>query len=425
MLIEATTQTTLGPVYMLTGDDDLNVAAGVTIQSTWNDPATMTGADAVISWTGTHAITVSGTIIGEDEAINLVGCVTAQTVIVQASGVLISGGDGMVLDADGVILDGVGSVMQNFGTINSYGSAASVIVPDAGVTTILNGGSMTGRVSGVWHKFGNGILNFTNTGTVTSPTVAFLGGASTDNVTNSGTMDGGISLGAGNDSYTGLTGTVLGLIHGGAGDDVFRPGSHAETIDGAEGIDLLDFSVAPAAVIVHLENPALNGGLLGTGDSYAGIENVIGSGGADRIFGSAADNSIEGAGKIDTLVGGAGNDTLSGGRGRDRISGGDGADDFVFLAGKHFGDRIHDFVSGTDQIGVEGLVVGLGSYAGALDAALFVEGTAALDGDDRFIWNTTYTTLWFDPDGTGARAAVLLADLQTGSSLAAADIFIF
>ena len=424
MLIEATTQTTLGPVYMLSADDDLNVAAGVTIQCTWSDPATHTGADAVISWTGTHTITVSGTIIGEDEAINLVGCVTAQSVTVFAGGVLISGGDGVVQDADGVILDGVGSVLQNFGTIDAYGSAASVMVPDAGTTTVFNAGSMTGRVSGVWHKFGNGILNFTNTGTVTSPAYAYLGGASTDNVTNSGTMTGDVSLGGGNDSYTGLTGSVSGMIHGGLGDDVFRPGTHAETIDGGDGIDLLDFSASGAAVTVYLGTPGLNAGLLALGDSYAGIENVTGGGGADKIFGSSEANRLEGAGKIDQIIGFGGDDILIGGRGKDRLAGGAGADVFEFLSGKHIGDRIYDFTAGSDKIALEGAAFGFGGYAGALDPSAFVAGDVALDADDRFIWHSANSTLWFDPDGNGAKAAVLFADLQTGSTISAADIFI-
>jgi hypothetical protein len=176
MLIEAISQTTLGNTYILQNNDDLHVGSAVTIHATWTDPVSHTGVDTVISWTGTHRITVDGTILAADECINLVGCVTAQTVTINATGRLISGGDGVVADADGVILDGLGSILRNDGVISSYGSAASLVVPDAGTTTVINTGTMTGRVSGVWHKWGNGTLVLKNTGLIESRRHSVLGG---------------------------------------------------------------------------------------------------------------------------------------------------------------------------------------------------------------------------------------------------------
>ncbi|NEY89404.1 calcium-binding protein [Tabrizicola oligotrophica] len=424
MLIEATSQTTLGPVYTLTGTDDLFVGADVTIRCTYNDPVNHTGADAVISWEGTHSITVAGTIIGEDEAINLVGCLTAQTVTIQATGVLISGGDGMVQDADGVILDGLGSHLRNAGTITAYGSAVSVIAPEGGVTSIVNLGSMTGRVSGIWHKFGNGTLSFTNSGTVSSDAFSYLGNSGVDRLTNSGTLNGDIALGGGDDLFVGSTGTVNGLIDGGDGDDTFRPGSHAEIMDGGDGIDLLDFTAATTAVTLNLTTPAQNSGAQVAGDSYTGFENVLGGGFSDRLTGDAGANRLEGAGRLDTLAGGAGDDTLIGGRGDDRCYGGQGADTFLFQNLKHLGDRIYDFTSASDVIAFEGEQFGFGSFAGALDETAFVAGHAALDADDRLLFDAATHLLWFDADGSGASAAVVVASLQSGATLTAADILI-
>lgn len=426
MLIEATTQTTLGNVYILTAEDDLHVGAGVTITSTYSDPVNHTGADAVIAWVGTHTITVDGTIIGEDEAINLVGCVTAQTVIINAGGHLISGGDGVVTDADGVILDGVGSTMSNAGLIDAYGSAVSVMVPDAGTTTITNSGIMNGRVSGIWHKFGNGVLNFTNTGTVESPNLSFWGGMSADNVTNQGTMIGGIDLSGGNDSYDGRLGSVSGDILGGTGNDRFVTGNSVETIDGGEGSDTLDFTAATVAITVNLTLPAQNKGAPVLGDTFTGIENLTGGAYADRLVGNTDANTLIGNGRADTLGGDAGDDVLIGGAGKDRVYGGSGADHFVYYAKRDFTDLIYDFVSGQDQIQVEGMGYGFGSYTGALAADAFVSGTSnlALDANDRYIFRTTDQTLWLDSDGTGSAKALLVADLQTGATLTAADIFI-
>jgi Ca2+-binding RTX toxin-like protein len=409
MLIEAFTQTTLGNVYILTGDDDLHVGTGVTITCTYNDPVTHTGADAVISWIGTHTITVDGTIVGEDEAINLVGCVTAQTVVINAGGHLISGGDGVVEDADGVILDGVGSTMTNAGLIEAYGSAISVMVPDAGTTTISNSGTMIGRVSGVWHKFGNGILNFTNTGTVESTEgESFRGGISTDNVTNRGTMIGDVDLRGGNDRYDGRLGSVDGDILGGDGDDVFVPGTSAEAIFGGAGSDTLDFSAATVSITVNLTLPVQNKGAPVIGDTYSSIENLRGGAVGDRLVGNAQDNTLLGNGKGDTLGGADGDDVLIGGHSKDRLYGGAGADDFVFLAKNQLTDLIYDFASGEDQIHMEGYGFGFGTYTGALAANAFVSGTTNLaqDADDRFIFRTTDQTLWIDKDGTGIAKAI-------------------
>lgn len=424
MLIDATSQTTLGPIYTLTGEDGLDVAADVTLQSTWTDPSTHTGADAVIAWTGTHRITVSGTIIGADEAINLVGCTTAQTVIVHAGGRLVSGGDGVVADADGVILDGAGSILRNLGSIRSHGSAASVIVPDGTTTRITNDGSMEGRVTGLWHKFGTGSLIFTNNGLVASAGPSFLGGTSTDILRNNGTMQGDIDLGAGNDRYSSHSGKVLGRIDGGPGADVFRPGAAVEVLDGGAGRDRLDLSASRTPVIVNLTDPSQNLGEAVAGDSYAGIENVTGGGGADLLVGSGAANRLVGGGKMDSLHGGAGADVLIGGRGRDELTGGAGADRFEFHEARHFGDRIADFTSGRDRIALTAAAVGLDETAGPLAAGHFVAGDTALDADDRFLWQADASFLWVDFDGNGAATPVLLADLQAGASLTAADILL-
>jgi len=426
MLIEATTQTTLGNVYILTGEDDLHVGTDVTITCTYSDPVSHTGADAIIAWEGTHRITIDGSVLGEDEAINLVGCLTAQTVTINAGGRLVGGGDGVVSDADGVILDGAGSVLTNAGSITAYGSAVSAIVLDNSVLTITNTGEMQGRVAGIWHKFGNGVLNFTNgvDGIVRSDAYAFLGGDSADHVINRGTMIGAIDLGGGDDWYFGYNGSVDSAILGGAGDDLFRPGSGAEAIDGGDGFDTLDFSTATARLVVNLANPAENRGLRLAGDSYSGIEGVIGGGESDRLTGSADDNRLEGAGGVDSILGGAGDDILIGGRGKDRLVGGAGADHFVFQQQKHLGDRIYDFTSGSDVIDVAASTFGFGGFTGVLAADQFVAGTAAQDGNDRFIFDSASHSLWFDADGSGATAARLVASLQAGALVIAEDIFV-
>ena len=426
MLIEATTQTVEGNVYILSGNDDLHVAAGVVIQSTYSDPTTMTGADAVISWTGQHTITVDGTIIGEDEAINLIGVNDAQTVIIGATGLLISGGDGMVTDADGIILDGIGSSILNAGTIEAYGSAASLNVREGGTTTVTNTGDMTGRVSGIWHKFGLGTLVVVNSGTITSPNHAILGNESADLITNSGTMTGIVDLAGGNDMLDNRGGTIVGAILGGAGDDLFYLGTTAENIDGGAGYDTLDLSSYTTGVTIDLLIPTANKGAMVLGDSFTGIEAILGTTRADVMRGDAGDNHFVGNGGADNLSGGEGADTLEGGIAKDILAGGAGADVFVFVTTQGGQDTISDFTSGLDMIHLEGSTFGFGTASGAVSANAFVTSAsnAALDADDRFIFRTGDSTLWYDKDGSGKKAAVMVADLQDGVTLHVADLWL-
>jgi hypothetical protein len=69
---------------------------------------------------------------------------------------------------------------------------------------------------------------------------------------------------------------------------------------------------------------------------------------------------------------------------------------------------------------------GGGLVAGALAANQFQSraDNLAQDADDRFIFRTTDNTLWFDADGNGAGAAVMIADLHVLATVTAADIFI-
>lgn len=416
MPIEAVTQTNEGHVYILGGNDDLLVGAGTVITST--------STDAVTMWQGTHMITVAGTINGYDDGINTIGCETQQTIVIQAGGRINSGGDGVIPESDGIILDGLNSTVTNYGTINSYGSCVDLLVRDFGTTTVTNAGIMTAHNYGIVNKFGSGTLVFINTGTVESPTKSFFGGNYVDLVTNKGIMRGVVDLGGGNDLYDGRGGSVVGAILGGDGDDRFVLGNAAETIDGGAGIDLLDFSTRTNAIIVDLTTPANNRGTGVLGDRYSNIENLAGGTQSDRLTGDAGANALSGNGGADTLRGGAGDDVLEGGLGRDNLTGGAGADAFVFNATTGNGDLILDFTSGVDHIVLKAQAFGYGATTGALAAADLVISTSAVarDASDHFIFRTTDKTLWFDADGAGGRAAVLLADLQAGASFAAADI---
>ncbi|MBE9139173.1 calcium-binding protein [Nodosilinea sp. LEGE 07088] len=141
-----------------------------------------------------------------------------------------------------------------------------------------------------------------------------------------------------------------------------------------------------------------------------------GGAGHDHLVGSAGD---------DTLVGGLGNDTLVGGLGADNLTGGEGQDTFRFNNLDQGGDTIVDFVAADDRIVIRAGGFGGGLTAGSpISANQFVLGAGAADASDRFIYNNTSGELYFDRDGTGGQAQVLLATLSGAPSISNTDIVV-
>ncbi|WP_262028317.1 cadherin domain-containing protein [Microvirga sp. Mcv34] len=153
-----------------------------------------------------------------------------------------------------------------------------------------------------------------------------------------------------------------------------------------------------------------------------------------NIPGIGIDDFLRGGGGSDRLNGNIGNDTLSGGLGIDTLNGGAGDDAFRFdvapVAGnrdiiQNFdlksatdpnvkGDRIE--LLGTRFAGITAdLVDTLPDGRKMLKASAFVLGTAATDQSHRMIYNQATGEIWYDPDGTGAGAARLIATISAAS----------
>ncbi len=171
--------------------------------------------------------------------------------------------------------------------------------------------------------------------------------------------------GEGNDTFTGYTGADQfagdggdDVIDGAAGDDTLEGGAGRDTLtagpgsdflvdgekdgafapdtyDGGEGVtlseplpdthsrgDTISYDDRTQPVVVDLATASAGP----DGDTFAGIENVLGGAGADRLTAPVAGGILLGAGGNDTLIGGPGPDTLTGGDGADSFSGGDGDD---------------------------------------------------------------------------------------------------
>lgn len=243
-------------------------------------------------------------------------------------------------------------------------------------------------------------------------------------------------------------------ISAGAGNDTIVHSGGADTIYGGAGVDTLVFS-GEISITISLFHHSSDQGM-----SAFEIENIISGEGSDRISGDWGNNTIIGSGGNDTLSGYGGNDNLFGGSGEDllwglegadTITGGDGNDtlaggsDFDLLAGgagddtfqynnsAQGGDTIADFYQAgygnDDKFMMNAAGFGGGLTVGALFADQFLvraNGNSGIDAGDRFVFNSSDDTLWFDIDGIGGSAPVLIAKLLnfTGD-LAVEDIWLF
>jgi Ca2+-binding RTX toxin-like protein len=225
--------------------------------------------------------------------------------------------------------------------------------------------------------------------------------------------------GEGHDRLEGGTGADS--LLGGAGNDLYFIDNAGDVVieTSGAGIDVVQASVSFTMTAgLEVEQVVLTGtlNLAATGNAFA--NRLDGNGGANMLSGDAGN---------DSLFGNAGADTLSGGLGADRLDGGAGADVFLFGAANEGTDVIVGFAGADDSIAVSSAGFFGGALAAGTDLAatghFFTNATAAATGSEaQFIYQTGTNRLWFDADGTGGTAKVLLASLVAPTGWTDADL---
>jgi len=209
---------------------------------------------------------------------------------------------------------------------------------------------------------------------------------------------------AGADTLIGGTGTDR--LVGGPGNDVFYVDRRADRVIEASrsGTDTVlatsSYALGPSASIEFLKTVSPTGT---TSLSLSGNEL------ANRITGNAGANTIDGK---------AGNDILVGGPGRDT---------FLFdtpLNSRLNFDRLADFRAMDDVIRLENRYFTAFSKVGAITASAFYAGPRAHDADDRIVYDKVSGVLSYDPDGTGGKVPVRIAELNHGAALSYQDFYI-
>lgn len=170
-------------------------------------------------------------------------------------------------------------------------------------------------------------------------------GDSANNVLHGGNGDDVLSGGAGNDTLFGDAGNNT--LDGGDGNDLLVGGAGADQFVGGAGIDIVTYELSTVGVQASL-TAGVVGGMGASGDTFSGVENLIGSMSNDTLLGNADDNQMLGLDGNDSMVGGDGNDYLDGGAANDTLQGGLGDDTLLGGAGDDLlvGNGGYDFIDG-------------------------------------------------------------------------------
>ena len=236
-----------------------------------------------------------------------------------------------------------------------------------------------------------------------------------------------VLLGTGNINATGNT--AVNTLTGNAGANTLNGGAGADLMQGLGGNDTY--------VVDNAGDRIVEAKGAGADKVLAGVSYALAAG---QEIESLATTAVTGTGAINftgnefanTIAGNAGANVLDGGLGADKLTGGAGADTFVFKTALSTAniDHVTDFVASTatvhDTIQLAKSVFTALS-AGTLAATAFKDLSVAgakLDADDRILYNKTTGALSYDADGSGTKAAVQFAVIDTKVALTAADFFV-
>jgi len=341
------------------------------------------------TWTGTYNYNNTGlTVIGG------AGVINATFLSASAFGITVLGGGG-----NDNITTGTGNDLIHGGggtNVLTGGTGNDTYYTDVATTTIVetSGGGTDVLYTSVSYVLGAAQVETLSASSHTSTTNINLTGNGNNNtiVGNAGNnvLHGGggtdYLIGfAGNDTYyTDSASTQIFENAGGGTDTVYSSVSYA--LSSSAEIEVLSTSSHGATAAINL-----------TGNQYN-----------QAVYGNAGANVLDGKGGVDTLRGFG------------------GADQFTFSSalGATNIDYIQDMAAGTDKIALDDAIFTAIGGLGALNANAFVTGTAALDGNDRIIYNAANGNLYYDADGNGAGAAVLFANLQNLAVLSATDFVV-
>jgi hypothetical protein len=340
-------------------------------------------------------------------------------------------GDGVVevSGPQAVDIDNSGSILAGAGAIGIYLSSS------AGGNSILNSGLITGGMT-----LNTDGIAVTNSGTIEG-SISVYGG---NWLSNSGTITGNLAF-SGTAPRVYNHGSMNGIVMtGGVGSEFHNYGAIDGLVQLSDGVTIATnsgtisgpVSIGNAAGASFINAGTINGNVtLGSGanetfDSTDGRVN-------GRVSAGAGGDVITGGISTTSLFGGSGADVLSanphqaatsrtnllGGGGHDILYAGPGQDFFYFSSdAASSSDSIKGFNATSDRF-----VFHHSAFtkltAGATPA--FSTAAAATSATDYLFYNSSSGNLYYDPDGSGKGSPFLLANVGAGLHLAASNFVVF
>ena len=208
----------------------------------------------------------------------------------------------------------------------------------------------------------------------------------------------------------------------------------ANVLDGGGGIDALYGEAGNDTYLVdNAGDQVFEGAGKGTDAVSARVSYTLAAGQEIEELRAASKTGVAalvltGNGIDNKIVANAGNNVLNGKGGADILYGLSGQDTFVFDTALGSGnvDRIADFSAADDSIQLSKAIftaLSGGTLAEEAFKDLSVSG-ATVDADDRILYNKTTGALSYDADGSGSKAAVQFAIVDTKVTLTNADFFV-
>ena len=218
------------------------------------------------------------------------------------------------------------------------------------------------------------------------------------------------------------------LLAGGRGDDTYVVDSLFDLVaeNSGEGADSVQ-SAVDFTLPANVETLTLTGAVAASGTGNGSANIIEGNALANTLSGGDGNDTLRGMAGNDSLNGGNGNDSLVGGAGSDVLYGGSGMDSFRFDVAPSASNRdvVLDFSTGFDQIVLALPVFSALGGPGALSASDFAAGTGFANTDTHHVlYNSETGALYYNPDGAGAAAPILVATLEDGPTLNASDFLL-
>jgi Ca2+-binding RTX toxin-like protein len=436
-----------------TGADTVTAITGVTSSSDLK-----AGANVVVVTNGANLSAGTFSATGGTLGFNVAAAATATLNAAQAAAISSGAGTQNITLSNAATSLALHSSVETF-TLGNFtnsvtlGASGQNVTGGTGVDTVTISGTVA---SGTLDGGGGTADKLVAGGTVGAATISNFEILNVTTTSNISAANGGAGLGATTLTMVASKGLSMTIAQNDdlsssatvAGTGQFVTLTDAGTTTTIAGIETYNLAAGASTLTLGSTGQTVNANALADGDLLAlaggysatvtlvtGDLDATAAGGNITVTATTGTNVIETGSGNDNISAGTGDDTIDAGAGADTVTGAAGSDDITLGAGSDVlvfssltgADTITDYDVATDVVHLsKGVLTGLGAL-GALGASAFESGaglTAAATAAGRIVYDQTTGDLYYDVDGTGGTAAVLVATFTGTPALVSGEFVI-